>query len=412
MRARSIAGLAVMLASLAGCLPAQCVPTASGYVYELLGCIGTAPGGSQCAPNAAPICAQGLWESVTFPDGWSPAAYPVVGGNGQYVTYYGDCQSDTGLCYNSELVSCPPKFSAAVSSSLFIANAYDQTVNIWREDCGLVQYNSGASCSNNTVVSRRTEVTHTCTCSGNPGYECSEGSQPLCQDGTYYGCTNGGTPCTLPPPVSCCSSVEGASLICGGGGGYGCGGGWACVNPDGTPIVIDTQNQGFHLTDWEHGVSFAFYPNRPPVQLSWTDPAYANGWLVLDRNGNGLIDNATEMFGNITPQPPSAAPNGFLALAVFDEPANGGNGNGVIDPGDAVYSHLRVWIDANHDGISQPDELKTLPEVGIFRIDLKYVLSPFVDQYGNRFRYHGADWDAAGHSYQSCYDVILMFAPK
>jgi hypothetical protein len=131
----------------------------------------------------------------------------------------------------------------------------------------------------------------------------------------------------------------------------------------------------------------------------------------LDRNGNGLIDNATELFGNITPQPPSATPNGFLALAVFDEPANGGNGNGVIDPGDAVYPHLLVWIDANHDGVSQPGELKTLQEVGIFRIDLKYTLSPFVDQYGNRFRYHGMDWDAAGDSHQATYDVFLTTSP-
>jgi hypothetical protein len=204
------------------------------------------------------------------------------------------------------------------------------------------------------------------------------------------------------------------TLTCGGVGEQ-IGGNWTCVCIGGCgscPILIDTQDQGFHLTDWQHGVSFPFFPDKPPMQLSWTDAAYANGWLALDRNGNGVIDNATELFGNITPQPPSDAPNGFLALSVFDEPANGGNGNGVIDPGDAVYPHLRVWIDANHDGISQPDELKTLQEVGIFRIDLKYHGTPFVDQYGNRFRYRGMVWDGENKGRDATWDVFLVAEPK
>lgn len=236
-------------------------------------------------------------------------------------------------------------------------------------------------------------------CTGNAAFECSEGG-PVCTSSGWQ-CESGATECSVPPP----EGYDGCTYTCESGG-------WQCVDTGTSPIVIDTQDQGFHLTDWQHGVLFQFFPNKPPVQLGWTDAAYGNGWLALDRNGDGMIDNATELFGNITPQPPSATPNGFLALAVFDEPANGGNGNGVIDPGDAVYSHLLVWIDANHDGISQPGELKTLQEVGIFRIDLKYTLLPFVDRYGNRFRYRGTDWDDAGNSHQACYDVFLAHAPK
>jgi hypothetical protein len=157
--------------------------------------------------------------------------------------------------------------------------------------------------------------------------------------------------------------------------------------------VLDTLNEGFHLTSLSNGVQFRVLPGGPLQQMSWTEANWHNGWLALDRNGDGTIDDFTELFGNYTAQPPSDDPNGFLALSVFDDPANGGNGNGVIDPGDSVYSSLRIWIDANHNGLSEPAELHTLQEMGIFKIGLKYRETPFVDQYGNRFRFKGSIWE-------------------
>lgn len=181
-------------------------------------------------------------------------------------------------------------------------------------------------------------------------------------------------------------------------------------NPCASPIIIDLTGDGFALTDAAHGVMFDIAGTGVPVQIAWTANAN-NAFLVLDRTGDGQITNGTEMFGNFTSQNLSPHPNGFIALAVYDDPMNGGNGDGIIDTRDAIWSKLRLWVDANHDGISQPGELHTLPEMGVFSISLDYSLSKRRDEFGNVFRYRGrinqdqhGDFDVG----KNIYDVFLV----
>jgi hypothetical protein len=183
----------------------------------------------------------------------------------------------------------------------------------------------------------------------------------------------------------------------------------ACTNP--SPVIIDTTGEGFHLTSAKNGVKFDIAGDGHPIQMGWTARGSTNAFLALPRDGK--ITNGKELFGNFTPQPPSNHPNGFLALSVYDLPENGGNGDGVIDAQDAIFPSLVLWIDSNHDGVAQPEEMHSLPELGVFSISLDYKLSWRVDQFGNLFRYksqiNAADpTEDDSHAGPICYDVFFV----
>lgn len=201
---------------------------------------------------------------------------------------------------------------------------------------------------------------------------------------------------SAPSLVSCLGASAPFSFQCGGGGGgctpcyvYNYKGGLMrpaapCCDP--SPVLLDTTGEGFFLTSADNGVKFDISGTGHPIQIAWTAPGANNAFLALPA-ADGLVHDGKQLFGNYTAQPASRNPNGFLALAVYDQPANGGNGDGIIDSRDAIFASLRLWIDANHDGVSQPEELHTLLSLGVNSINLKYKLSERRDEYGNLFRY-------------------------
>jgi hypothetical protein len=168
--------------------------------------------------------------------------------------------------------------------------------------------------------------------------------------------------------------------FCDGGLIWDCSAG-VCIQP-GSPIIIDLKDNGYDLTDPAHGVRFDISGDSKPRQWSWTARGADEAFLVLDRDGDGLITSGLELFGNFTEQPVTEEPNGFIALGVFDI-----NDDHWIDANDAIYQQLQLWIDSNHDGVSQRRELSSLGVKGVEGIACDYRLSKRSDRHGNRFRY-------------------------
>jgi hypothetical protein len=203
-------------------------------------------------------------------------------------------------------------------------------------------------------------------------------------DGTLYKSTQGNdapggdcggqtcNPCTL-------GHVQGGD--CGVNQQDACG---CCPNP--CPLLIDRSGDGLSLSDVDDGALLDISGQGAVFWLGWpTSPDDA--WLAYDRNGDGTINNGSELFGNTRRLASGRnAENGYEVLAELDE-----DDNGVVDGRDPLFAKLLLWGDANRNGVSEPRELTPLSSTGIRSLGVLYDESDKVDKFGNRFRFIAVD---------------------
>ena len=176
-----------------------------------------------------------------------------------------------------------------------------------------------------------------------------------------------------------------------------------------SPLVLDMDADGkIALTDvWDEKNSLK---NLVRFDMSMEGKSTPTGWvqkndafLAYDRDGNGRIDNASELFGEYTNAKilgPKTFKSGFDALAIFDN-----NQDGVIDAKDKDFGKLMAWSDRNQNGRTDPGELTSLSVHGIKSInltfkDLRDKTGAYPLNAGNEVRFAGTYTRTDGKTYQ------------
>ncbi len=117
------------------------------------------------------------------------------------------------------------------------------------------------------------------------------------------------------------------------------------------PLVINLDGNIADLEDQK----FYFDLDADGVEEYISKLGKGSGYLALDKNQDGTINNGNELFG-------TKSGDGFADLTIYDE-----DGNGWIDENDDIWSQLKVWTTDE----SGKDVLYTLKEAGVGAICLQ-----------------------------------------
>ena len=138
-----------------------------------------------------------------------------------------------------------------------------------------------------------------------------------------------------------------------------------------TPIVIDLDGNGIQtIARADSNGSFDLFGNGAAVKSGWISSG--DGFLAVDNNGNGKIDDISELFGG------NAKGAGFANLASYDS-----NHDGLVNSLDADFGKLMIWQDANGNHSTDAGELMGLAQAGVASLTVAYTELPFIDAQGN-----------------------------
>jgi len=181
-----------------------------------------------------------------------------------------------------------------------------------------------------------------------------------------------------------------------------------------SPLVIDLGNDGIKLGERGVGVYFDINADGVRDRMQWTRAGGDEGFLALDRSGNGLVDNGSELFGVGTPMILEGrnAPNGFVGLAQYDSRELGGNDDGLITDVDAIWPQLRIWVDLDANGVATIGEMRTLRSYGITALETIPRMRRYYDAAGNMIPYWAWAMQRAKPGRTLMVDVYFRMLPR
>lgn len=142
------------------------------------------------------------------------------------------------------------------------------------------------------------------------------------------------------------------------------------------PLIIDLDGDGIETIGLsESQVVFDVDGDMFREATGWLKGD--DGFLVLDDNHNGRIDDISEMFGN-------RFEGGYAELAAYDS-----NGDGAINAQDLIWSELQIWQDYDRDGVTDAGELKSLDALGIVSLSLSSLALDATTPQGTRLLSYG-----------------------
>ena len=151
-------------------------------------------------------------------------------------------------------------------------------------------------------------------------------------------------------------------------------------------LLVATGSDPFYrLTSVADGVRFDMDANGTAERLAWTQANSSVALLAIDRDEDGAITSGKELFGRSTWP---GASHAVAALTVMNKEMNGGVTGAVVSADDRLFAQLLLWTDTNHNGLSEPSELRHFGE-HFADISLGYKLEDGRDLVGNHFVFEG-----------------------
>lgn len=166
-----------------------------------------------------------------------------------------------------------------------------------------------------------------------------------------------------------------------------------------SPLVLDLDGDGIELISLTNStVTWDLDEDGYTEHTGWAGGD--DGFLAIDINGDGVVTDHTELFGNATQ-------DGFTILANYDT-----NADNVIDSTDTQFTDLLVWQDVNEDGVSESSEIFSLADLNIVSIDLNAATPYQLFQEGHHITHtstYTVDDGVSGPQTLDIYDVWFEY---